>query len=293
MPPSRDPDTNRSSRPVFRFAPSPNGFLHLGHALSALITYRLAQELGGRFLLRIEDIDRGRTRREFIDAIFEDLTWLGIEWEEPVLFQSERFAAYEAAAQSLQPYGVTYACAATRAEIAAACDPARADPDGAPLYKPVCQWPTTQSAPSCNVREGPKALRLDTVRACETLSAPLTYLDWDGAKGTEERIADPAIWGHPVIVRKDTPASYHLAVVVDDAFQGVTHVTRGADLEASTDLHVLLQRLLGLSTPVYHHHRLLTDHSGRKLSKSARDTSLGALRREGLSATALRARLGV
>lgn len=284
------------SSPVFRFAPSPNGDLHLGHALSALVGYRAAKAAGGRFLLRIEDIDVGRTRPEFVDGIFADLTWLGLAWEEPVLFQSSRFDAYREAAAKLEAMGVLYPCWATRAEIeaAVAADTATArDPDGAPIYP--CLWKGRSRSDVAAMRAGgaPFALRLDMDAACALAQrqldgASLTFTELGRPDAVPGPDAAPAIvtahperWGDAVIVRKDVPTSYHLAVVVDDAWQGVTHVTRGRDLYAATDLHRLLQALLGLPEPVYHHHRLIVDDSGRKLAKSARDTSLRSLREAG------------
>ena len=282
------------AKPVFRFAPSPNGRLHLGHALSALLTYQLADLHGGRVLLRIEDIDTGRTRPEFVKAIFEDLDWLGLTWEEPVLFQSERYEAYRAAAARLERLGLTYPCVATRSEMAASLDQTRTDPDGAPLYAPVCGFPRAPGTrPPCLETGRQAAVRLDTTSALRLAGAPLQFRDWNGHETIAPRTADPAIWGDPVIVRKDTPTSYHLAVVVDDAFQGVTHVTRGQDLERATDLHVLLQRLLDLPTPIYHHHHLIRDAEGRKLSKSARDTALADLRAAGTTPAEIRRLVGL
>jgi glutamyl-Q tRNA(Asp) synthetase len=279
-----------SDRPVLRFAPSPNGELHLGHALSALVGYGQAKALGGRFLVRIEDIDAARTRAEHVAQILEDLHWLGLEWEEPVLRQSTRMAAYRAASARLQALGVLYRCFATRTEIeAAAVAPGGgADPDGAPLYpglwKGRCDRDIAEALAACR----PYTLRLDMAAAVRAADAILkgrglrfVELGDDEAPRTVE--AHPERWGDAVIVRKDVATSYHLAVVVDDAWQGVTHVTRGRDLLAATDLHRLLQVLLGLPAPVYRHHRLIADASGRKLSKSACDTSLRSLRERGIS----------
>ena len=284
-------------QPVFRFAPSPNGELHLGHALSALVGYERAKAAGGRFLLRIEDIDIGRTRQEFVTGIFEDLNWLGLTWEEPVLFQSQRFEAYRAATQQLEALGLIYPCFATRSEIEAAA-PGALDPDGAPLYPGL--WKGRTAAEIARMRDKgiPMALRIDMEAALRAASArlsglPLTFseLDENGVPQTME--ARPERWGDAVIVRKDVPTSYHLAVVVDDAWQGVTHVTRGRDLLAATDLHRLLQVLLDLPEPVYHHHRLILDESGRKLAKSAGDTSLRELKAEGVSPAEVRRRVGL
>ncbi len=286
------------ARPVLRFAPSPNGELHLGHALSALTGHMWAERLGGRFLVRIEDIDTGRARVDYISGIFEDLRWLGITWEEPVLRQSQNFSRYQAAADVLRAQGLLYPCFATRAEIAEASrrHPERLDPDGAPLYPGLHKHLTARQISERVGRGEPFALRIDMERAAARASdmtggAPLTYEALD-ANGVRSIIAArPEQWGDAVIVRKDVPASYHLAVVLDDAFQGVTHVTRGKDLEAATGLHRLLQTLLGLPAPRYHHHPLITDADGRKLSKSAKDTSLAALRCAGATAADIRRQL--
>jgi glutamyl-Q tRNA(Asp) synthetase len=284
-----------SDRPVFRFAPSPNGELHLGHALSALVGADIARRFGGRFLLRIEDIDRERCREEFVTQIFDDLAWLGLAWEEPVVRQSQRFALYEAAAARLDAMGLLYPCFATRAEIAAAAGagPEAVDPDGAPLYPRL-----HNKAEAARRRESgePFALRLHmdrAIAAARTLVPDLSFTEIDGEGRPRTVPAEPEKWGDAVIVRKEFPASYHLAVVVDDADQRVTHVSRGLDLFQSTGLQRLLQVLLGLPEPVYHHHRLVLDETGRKLSKSARDTSLAALRRDGVNPGEVRARLGL
>ncbi len=285
-------------RPVFRFAPSPNGELHLGHALSALVVYAQARAAGGRFLLRIEDIDVGRTRPQFVAGIFEDLRWLGLAWEEPVLFQSQRMEAYRSAAERLEALGLVYPCFATRSDIEAASRDGASDPDGAPLYPGL--WKARAPAAIAERRAAgvAAALRIDmegAVRAAaEKLhGAPLTFAEVaeDGSSQTIE--VRPERWGDAVLVRKEVPASYHLAVVVDDAWQGVTHVTRGRDLYAATDLHRLLQVLLDLPEPTYRHHRLIVDESGRKLAKSARDTSLRALRAQGVSPTEVRRLVGL
>ena len=288
------------SRPVFRFAPSPNGELHLGHALSALIGYEQARAAGGRFLLRIEDIDAARTRPEYVAGILEDLRWLGIEWEEPVLHQSTRMDAYKAAAERLAAQGLLYCCFATRTEIEAAAGGAAVDPDGAPLYPGLWKGRSERDQAAALASGRPYALRLDMAAAQRAAAGllggrPLTFQELgDGEGGPAQTIvARPERWGDAVIVRKDVPASYHLAVVVDDAFQGVTHVTRGRDLFAATDLHRLLQVLLGLPEPVYRHHRLIADAGGRKLSKSARDTSLRALRERGVTPADIRRLVGL
>jgi glutamyl-Q tRNA(Asp) synthetase len=286
-----------SSEIVLRFAPSPNGRLHLGHALSALTGARWAQRLDGRFLLRIEDIDTARARDAFVAGIFEDLTWLGVAWEQPVLRQSEHFAVYGAAADRLRALGVLYPCFATRTEIAAAAVPGALDPEGAPLYPGLHKRMGEREVVLRLDRGEPCCWRIDMARAlafaAERLDGAALTFDEMAEDGSVRAIAaDPGQWGDAVIVRKDTPASYHLAVVVDDARQGISHVTRGRDLFAATDLHRLLQVLLGLPGPVYAHHALITDEDGRKLSKSAGDTSLAALRAQGVTAAEARKQLG-
>ena len=287
------------TQPVFRFAPSPNGRLHLGHAFSALTTARAARDCGGRFLLRIEDIDLVRSRPRFEQAIYDDLAWLGLAWEEPVRRQSEHFADYRAALARLEGRGLVYPCFASRSQIAAACTAAgvadcACDPDGAPLYPGLWRGASRDAIEEKMAEGAPYALRLDMAKALAAMS------DRGGKISFVEKIhqpcgeiaADPARWGDVVIARKDVPASYHLAVTADDALQGVTHVTRGADLFEATHVHRLLQELLELPVPVYAHHRLILDEGGRKLSKSARDTSLRSLREDGVSAAEIRRRLG-
>ena len=245
-----------------RFAPSPNGLLHVGHALSAIIAHDTAQLNGGRFLLRIEDIDLERRRPEFVAAIFEDLRWLGLAWEEPVLVQSEHFNEYLAAADKLIGLGLLYPCFATRSEIAAAAAPEKADPDGAPRYPGLWKGASADQIGERMATGDTPALRLNMDAALDVLRAklgdkPLTFTEI-GEDGTAQTItAEPHRWGDAIIVRKDVPASYHLSVVVDDARQGVTHVTRGRDLFAATDLQRLLQELLDLPEPLYSHHRVI------------------------------------
>ncbi len=287
-------------RPVLRFAPSPNGRLHIGHALSALTGFDMARRLGGRFLVRIEDIDVGRARPNFVDGILADLDWLGIVWEMPILVQSQHFETYREAARRLADDGLLYPCFATRTEITApaAAAPDAVDPDGAPLYPGLHRaLPDAERAARLG-RGEPHALRIAMDRALARANVmlggrPLTITEVTAEGVATTRPADPGRWGDAVIVRKDVPASYHLAVVVDDARQGVTHVTRGMDLYAATDLHRLLQVLLGLRAPVYHHHRLIADAAGRKLSKSAGDTALADLRAAGATAATVRAMLGL
>ncbi len=285
---SGDPEPPRA----IRFAPSPNGRLHLGHAYAALMAFETAQAMGARFLLRIDDIDTARCRRDYEEAIYDDLGWLGLRWEEPVRRQSDHFDTYREIAQRLADRALLYPCFATRKEIGDAVAKAgltARDPDGAPLY-PGIYRDAPSEAVAARVAEGrPHAMRLDMTRALAAVDGePLNYRVFVPSGEQRTCVAEPARWGDAVIVRKDTPASYHLATVVDDALQGITHVVRGTDLEAATDLHVLLQKLLGLPTPAYHHHRLILDETGRKLSKSAGDLSLASLRAGGATPADIR-----
>jgi len=286
-----------SGRAVLRFAPSPNGELHLGHALSALIGFEEARACGGRFLLRIEDIDTARTRAEFVTGIFADLSWLGVVWEEPVVFQSRRTHAYRLAAERLSAMGLLYPSFATRRAIEAAAGGAR-DPDGAPRYPGPSQDPSAVELARRQAAGEPFALRLRmrealALAAAKLAGRPLCFCELDDSDQARPVLARPERWGDVIIVRKHVPASYHLAVVVDDAWQGVTRVSRGRDLYAATDLHRLLQVLLDLPAPLYRHHRLITDATGRKLAKSARSTSLASLRAEGLTPIDIRRRIGL
>jgi len=283
---------------ITRFAPSPNGFLHVGHALSAIIAHDTARAAGGRFLLRIEDIDLDRRRPEYVSAIFEDLNWLGLTWEEPVLVQSEHFKAYLAAADTLIAMGLLYPCFATRSEIDAAADPEKTDPGGAPLYPGLWRGAPGENVGARMAAGETPALRLNMDGALKALHdkrgrKPLTFTEVaeDGSRQTI--VAEPERWGDAIIIRKDVPASYHLSVVVDDARQGVTHVTRGRDLFAATDLQRLLQELLDLPEPVYSHHRVICWADGRKLSKSNQDMGLRALRDEGASPADIRKVIGL
>ena len=274
-------------QPVFRFAPSPNGELHLGHAYSAILDHDLCRQAGGGFLLRIEDIDRTRSRPEYEDGIRRDLAWLGLTWEEPVRRQSEHFDTYRAAVERLTAMGLLYPAFMSRAEIALAAVPWR-DPDGAPLYPGDDRDLDPEEAGRRIAAGAPYALRIRVDKAIERAG----NLAWQ-EDGESTVAADPARWGDFIVARKEVPTSYHLAVVVDDAAQGVTHVVRGRDLYHATAAHVLLQRLLELPSPVYRHHRLITDALGRKLSKSDRDTSLRALREAGASPADIRRMVGL
>lgn len=255
---------------IFRFAPSPNGRLHLGHAYSALLNERMAKDAGGRFLLRIEDTDQTRSRPEFTEAIFTDLAWLGLEWERPVRIQSEHFAAYQANLDRLWAMGVLYPCFCSRNQ-AATTSRGSLDPDGQRLYGGTCRRVPKAEAISRIAAGASHGWRLD-MEACDDPAA--------------------AIWGDVMIAKPRVGSSYHIAVVTDDAAQGVTHVVRGRDIEPATPIHRLLQRLLGFPTPQYHHHKLLRDGEGRKLSKSSGSTSIAALRDDGVTPGAIRRELG-
>lgn len=266
---------------AFRFAPSPNGRLHLGHAYSALLNAREAKAAGGRFLVRIEDIDTTRCTADLARACLEDLAWLGLAWEEPVRFQSAHMAEYQTALAKLDAMGLLYPCTCSRREIAAAADPDLRDAEGQALYPGTCRG-------AARSRDAPHALRLDMRKACALLKSPLTFSEL----GEGEIIADPAAWGDVILARRDIGTSYHIAVVVDDALQGITHVVRGRDLFAATSIHRLLQELLGLPVPLYRHHALIGDETGRKLSKSAGDRSLASLREAGVTPDEIRRELG-
>jgi len=285
---------------VFRFAPSPNGYLHLGHAYSVLLNYDMARQCGGRLLLRIEDIDVSRCRPEYDAAVFEDLRWLGVVWSEPARRQSEYFADYRTAIAKLEAAGLLYASFESRSEISALvaererAGPWPRDPDDVPLYP---GWARKMSEPERERRRRagePFALRLAT-DAAMARAGPLTWSESGcGPQGQTGRIpATPQRWGDVVLARKELPSSYHLAVVVDDALQGVTDVVRGQDLFWATSIHRLLQALLGLPEPTYHHHRLILDTEGRKLSKATQATSLRQLREAGASPADIRRIVGL
>ena len=256
------------STPIFRFAPSPNGFLHIGHAYSALLNQKMAEEAGGRLLLRIEDTDQTRSRPEFVNAIFEDLAWLGIGWEEPVRIQSEHFADYAGNLERLWAKGAVYPCFCSR-KLAQANALASHDPDGQQHYGGTCR----------------NLPREDARRRIADRVAHGWRLDTSG---------DPqaAGWGDVMISRPLVGSSYHIAVVTDDALQAVTHIVRGRDIEAATPVHMLLQKFLGYPVPCYLHHDLILDDAGEKLSKSRNSRSLRMLRAEGITARDIRKRLG-
>jgi glutamyl-Q tRNA(Asp) synthetase len=286
--------------PVFRFAPSPNGYLHLGHAYSALLNFDLARQAGGRFLLRIEDIDPARCRPEFEAAVYEDLAWLGIAWETPVRRQSEHLSDYRDAVEKLSAQGLVYPSFESRAEIAKlvaereALAPWPRDPDGAPLYPGAAKSLSADTRARLLESGAPYALRLDMAAAC----ARAGDLGWiergegpDGETGAVS--ARPEAWGDVILARKETPTSYHLSVVIDDALQGVMEVVRGEDLFWSTSVHRLLQQLLDLPEPAYRHHRLILDAEGRKLSKSTEATGLRELRAAGATPAEIRRLVGL
>jgi glutamyl-Q tRNA(Asp) synthetase len=291
--------------PTFRFAPSPNGYLHLGHALSALLNFDMAQHGGGRFLLRIEDIDAARCRPEYEAAVYEDLAWLGLRWDEPPLRQSARLEAYRTALRQLGSMGLVYPSFESRAEIARLVaerdrgGPWPRDPDGVPLYPDG-----GRSLPADERRRrveagDPFALRLDIAAAVALVrrrgGAPLDWTETGaGPNGETGAVAaDPVAWGDVVLARREAPTSYHLSVVVDDAHQGITDVVRGQDLFHATSVHRLLHALLGLPAPVYHHHRLIRDAEGHKLSKATGATGLRELRAAGVTPNDVRRMIGL
>jgi glutamyl-Q tRNA(Asp) synthetase len=288
------------TRPTFRFAPSPNGELHLGHAYSALLNAAMARKTGGRLLLRIEDIDLARCTPEFEAGIYRDLEWLGIEWEEPVRRQSEHLAEYGGLLDRLIGRDLVYPAFMSRGEmrahIAQAGESGRTwprDPDGVPLYPGLDKALSPYERKQRMTGGEPFAWRLDTAAAMARVGKPLTWTelagpDTDLARKVEAR---PDLWGDVVLGRRDVPTSYHLSVVADDALQGITQVVRGLDLFAATGIHRLLQELLGLPEPAYFHHRLIPGPDGRKLSKSFRDTGLSALRSAGRTPDEIKAML--
>jgi glutamyl-Q tRNA(Asp) synthetase len=284
--------------PVFRFAPSPNGYLHLGHALSALLNADRARAAKGRLLLRIEDIDATRCRPDYEVAIYEDLAWLGLAWEQPVRRQSEHYGDYRAALAKLDAMGLVYPSFESRAEIARLVAMRGGtwprDPDGMPLYPGDAKSMSAAERARRMATAEPYALRLDMAAALARVG-PLTWDETgaglDGETGTV--VANPAAWGDVILARKDTPTSYHLAVTVDDAAQDVTDVVRGADLFHATSVHRLLQVLLGWPAPRYHHHRLILDADGRKLSKSTSATGLRELRAQDATVAAIRKLVGL
>lgn len=278
------------TRPVFRFAPSPNGELHLGHAYSAMLNFAMARETGGRFLLRIEDIDIGRCRREYEEALLGDLSWLGLEWEEPVRRQSDHFGDYAEALDRLIEERLVYPAFMSRGDIRAhisGTEDAGAswprDPDGAALY-PGLDRDLPRAERRARIAAGePYSWRIDMEAAVARAGKGLSWREEGAGPEGESGLvaADPGAWGDVIVARRDVPTSYHLAVVVDDAIQAVTHVVRGRDLFHATAVQRLIQELLGLSAPTYIHHDLIVGEDGRKLSKSRRDTAIASLREAG------------
>jgi glutamyl-Q tRNA(Asp) synthetase len=268
---------------ITRFAPSPTGYLHVGHAFAAFTAWKRARDAGGRFLLRIEDIDPGRWRPEYAAAIEEDLAWLGLDWDGNVRVQSHHLADYRAVLETLAERGLLYPCFCTRADIARSAA-APHGPDGAPLYPGTCRL-LSPAEREDRIGAGERfALRLDMAAAYRP---GLTFHEEH-----QGRVAcHPERFGDAVLARKDAPASYHLCVTHDDALQGVTLVTRGVDLKPATDLHRLLQTLMGWLEPAYAHHRLLTDPGGKRLAKRDKAQTLRSLRAEGIPARAIIARL--
>ncbi|MBF0621679.1 MAG: tRNA glutamyl-Q(34) synthetase GluQRS [Magnetococcales bacterium] len=276
---------------ITRFAPSPSGYLHLGHAYSALLAYHTSQQQGGRFILRIEDIDIGRCRTEFDHAIREDLAWLGIHWQEPVRRQSEHLDDYAAGLERLTAMGLLYPCFCTRKEIireAARANQAPHGPEGV-LYPGTCRTRTDAERKQRIDASEPHALRLNMKQAVDLVAESLTWTDAE--QGTI--IADPLSFGDVILARKEAPTSYHLSVSLDDHLQGITHVIRGVDLFGSTHVHRLLQALLNLSTPTYHHHKLLNDEEGKRYAKRHKALTLRALRESGVTAEEIVQRVGL
>jgi glutamyl-Q tRNA(Asp) synthetase len=285
---------------VLRFAPSPNGYLHLGHAYSALLNADLARELGGRLLLRIEDIDSERCRPEYDAAIYDDLRWLGVSWQEPVRRQSEHFADYRTAIERLEAEGLLYPSFESRRELAALVAELDRrggwprDPDGVPIYPGRARRLSAAESERRRAAGEPFALRLAMDKAVARTGV-LTWTETGAGPSGQTGVitAAPQMWGDVILARKDSPASYHLAAVVDDALQGVTDIVRGQDLFWATGIHRLLQALLGLPEPNYRHHKLILDGDGQKLSKSTSATGLRELRAAGAKPTDIRRMVGL
>ena len=287
-----------TKQPIFRFAPSPNGELHLGHAYSALVTDHLARLHGGRFLLRIEDVDGGRARPEYERQIFDDLRWLNLQWEEPVWKQSQHMDNYATALKKLDQMGLLYPCFASRSEIAKYNEKRNLDllstPDGYPVYPNIYRDFPLKEARRRIEAGNPHTLRLNMPKAMQMALQRVERVSFQERQsdGSYKQIYEsPDVWGDVVLARKDIPTSYTLAVVVDDALQGITHITRGEDLYHATSLQRLLQILLDLPEPLYFHHPLIVDMTGRKLAKSDDDVSLKTIRATGISPQDLRTQL--
>ncbi|ESY96584.1 tRNA glutamyl-Q(34) synthetase GluQRS [Mesorhizobium sp. LNHC229A00] len=287
---------------TFRFAPSPNGELHLGHAYSALLNQKLANSSGGRLLLRIEDIDTTRCTPEFEAGMIADLKWLGLDWKEPVRRQSEHFAEYETVLKRLIRQELVYPAFMSRGEIRAFIADSEKrgrdwprDPDGVPLYPPADKALSMKERNRRIAENAPFAWRLDVGAAMARAGKDLAWAEFSDETLATTRFVEarPQDWGDVIVARRDIPTSYHLAVVIDDALQGVSHVVRGQDLFSATGVQRLLQEILGLQPPAYFHHRLILGPDGRKLSKSLRDTGLTALRDAGASPEEIRRMVGL
>jgi glutamyl-Q tRNA(Asp) synthetase len=286
-----------AARPAFRFAPSPNGLLHLGHAYSALINLQMARSAGGRMLLRIEDIDRVRCTPRLVSMMLADLDWIGFEWDEEPRRQSEHFDAYAGTLAELAGRGLVYPSFLSRSQIREMAGDRPgwpADPDGAPIYPGDERSMRRQDLEAEMARGRDYALRVDVAAAMKLVHRPLEWLETGMGPSGETGIvkAAPQVWGDAILGRKEVPASYHLACVLDDAIQGISHVVRGLDLFHATSMHRLLQEVLSLQAPTYHHHALVAGPDGRKLSKSRGDTALRHLREAGIAARDIRAQLG-
>ncbi len=280
-----------ATAPVLRFAPSPNGALHLGHAYSALMNERLAAETNGRLVLRIEDLDGARCKPQYEAAILDDLAWLGLRFDAPPRRQSEHGDDYAQALARLEARGLIYPCFCSRSAVERASE-GRRDPDGAPLYAGTCRGLAQDEARARLARSEKAAWRLNTRRALDAAPQPLVWSEFGEGAIPYERSAEPSVWADVVLRGRDLAASYHLAVIVDDALLGVSDVVRGRDLLAATSIHRLLQELLGLPAPRYRHHRLVLDTKGAKLSKSRQSLSLAELRKRGVTPGDVRAALG-
>ncbi|AVX03074.1 glutamate--tRNA ligase [Maritalea myrionectae] len=280
------------TQPVLRFAPSPNGHLHLGHAFSALLTNRIAHQLGGRTLLRIEDIDQARCTPELLQQMLDDLDWIGFEHDGEATKQSDNFDRYRTAAETLKQRGLLYPCFCSRKQIRENAD-ARTDPDGAPIYPGTCRHLSADEISDKLAKNMPHSYRLNMQKALAQTGTP-TWMEMEADLKTIHTInTDPMAWGDVILVRKDTPTSYHLSVVLDDAVQHISHVTRGKDLYFATAIHRVLQIVLDLPEPLYHHHDLIRDEAAEKLSKSKKAQSLKELRQQGWSAQQVRAAIGM
>jgi len=279
----------KNSDYVTRFAPSPSGRLHKGHAFSALTAYRLAQENGGRFLLRIEDIDASRCKPEFVEGIYEDLAWLDLDWDRPVRLQSEHYSDYTAALDKLKTLGALYPCFCTRKDIREEIQRAESAPHAPKrgttglVYPGLCRGKDIAKCEAMIAEGKPHAWRLDLKAALKKIKGPLIW--HDEIKG--DITAVPHELGDVVLARKDMPTSYHLSVVVDDAVQGINHIIRGEDLFQATHIHIVLQKLLGLATPAYHHHALLLDEQGERFAKRNKSATLENLQTAGVRAADL------